>query len=171
MTIGFSPLTVQTHRVVLLSLQRFPINYRVHAREIGDRAGVQFTIDVDESAVVLRIVRAPRLAALLLHNRVVARVHRVITAHGLEGVGGAHEEIIRPGLHQDANIILAVLLGRAFDDAHLHIVLRRVPGQPLLLRQVGQTEIMHEISETRLHNSPFKNEDFLRGMWDSETVS
>lgn len=154
-------LTVQTHRIVLLGLQRFSIDDRIHAREIGDRAGVEFTVDVDEGAVVLRIVRAPRLTALLLHHRVVARVHRVITAHRLEGVGGAHEQIARPGLHQDANVILAVLLGRALDDAHLHVVLRRVPGQPLLLRQIGQTEIMYEIPETKLCDFPIE-ENLLR---------
>lgn len=157
MTIGLAfALTVQTHRVVLLGLQRLPIDYRVHAGEIGDRARVEFTVDVDEGAVVLRIVRAPRLPALLLHDRVVARVYRIITAHGLEGVGGAHEEVVRPGLHQDANVILAILLGRTLHDAHLHVVLRRVPGQPLLLRQVGQAEIVHEISETRLYDAPFE---------------
>lgn len=92
-------LTVQTHRIVLLGLQRFSIDDRVHAREIGDRAGVEFTVDVDEGAVMLRVVRAPRLTALLFHHRIVARVHRVITTHRLEGVGGTHEQIVRSALH------------------------------------------------------------------------
>lgn len=130
-------LTIQTHRIVLLGLQRFSVDDRVHAGEIGDCAGVEFTVDINEGAVMLRVVRAPRLTALLLHHRVVARVHRVITTHRLEGVGGAHEQIVRSGLHQDANVILAVFLRRALDDAHLHVGLRRVPGQPLLLRQIG----------------------------------
>ena len=153
MTIGLAfSLTVQTHRVVLLGLQWLPIDYRVHTREISDRAGVEFTVDIDEGTVVLWVIRAPSLTALLLHNCVVARVYRIITAHGLEGVGSTHEEIVRPGLHEDTNVVLAVFLGCTFDDTHLHVVLCRVPGQPPLLRQVGQTEIMHEISKTRYNS-------------------
>lgn len=138
--------TIETHRVVLFSLQGFPVNNWVHAREIGDGAGVEFPVHVHEGAVVLGIVRAHRLAALLRLVDVFAGLERVVPAHGLERVRAAHQQTPRARLHQDADVILTRLVVLALDHAHLHVLLRRVPRQPLLLRQVRQAQIVHQVS-------------------------
>lgn len=44
--------------------------------------------------------------------------------------------------------ILISYLVLSFDDAHFDVILRRVPDQPTLLRQVCQTEVVDHIPET-----------------------
>ena len=136
-------------------MQRLPVDDRVHSREVGHRAGVKFTVHVDKGAVVARVVRAHRLAALLLQDRIIAGVYAVVTAHWLERVRRAHQQRVRVRLDEDANVVLAILLGRALHQAHLHVTVGRVPSQPLLLGQISQAQIVHEISETDAREHAF----------------
>lgn len=130
-------------------MERLPVDDRVHPREIGHRARVKLPVNVNEGAVVPWIVGAHRLATLLLQYRVIAGVHPVVTAHRLERVRRAHKQRVRVRLDEDANIVLAILLRRALHQAHLHVTVGRVPSQPLLLGQIGQAQIVHEISVKR----------------------
>ena len=94
-----------------------------------------------------RVVWAHRLASLLLQDRIVAGVYPVVAAHRLKSVGRTHQQRVRVRLDEDANVVLAILLGGALHQAHLHVTVGRVPSQPLLLGQVSQAQIVHEISE------------------------
>lgn len=129
----------------MLGLQRFPVNDRVHSSEIGNGPREQFTVHVDVGAVMLRVIGTQCLGQLLAGHAIVAGMHVVVAAHGLERVGAAHEETVATTFGQDANVILTVLVVLALHLTHLHVHVWRVPRQALLLRQVGQAEVVHQI--------------------------
>lgn len=136
-------LTIKTHRVVLFGLQWFPIDNGIHSSKIGDSSGVKFTLDINEGTVVLRIIGTPSLSSFFLYHRVITCVYEVIAAHRFEGVRCAHQKGVRARLHEYTYIILAIFFRRSFDDTHLYVLIRWVPREPLLLRQIGQAQVVY----------------------------